>query len=489
MDILKNSAAISLLVLMISAFYMISIKDYKRVLKVSLISISVALVLSIINIYYVLTFGEFEFLMGHFAQPFGIVMRVGPIEAIIGGLFVFITLMVVWYSYFTVEKELKANRIKIYYILINMLLMSLVGIVYTGDIFNGFVLLEISTIASCGIIVVKDKKENLKATMKYLILSTLGSGLFLMGIAYLYSITGQLDFVNIGTELSRVHMDYPKLITISITIITIGLGIKSAMFPLHIWLPDAHTSAPSTSSALLSAIVIKAPVILLYKVIYQVYGVELLADVKILSVLVIFGSVGMLMGSLFARSQKNIKRMIAYSSVAQMGYIFLGLGLGNNLGTAVALYHIIGHSFTKSALFLAVGSIIEQTGEKKIEKLRGIGKEMPITLAIFTIGALSMVGIPVLPGFISKWNLALASIEAGSFILLGVILLSSLLNATYYFPIVINGYFGESNLEGKILNSKAKPVVELIPVIILTGGLVIVGLMSGPIINIFSNAL
>lgn len=486
---IKNSAILMVLLLMISSFVIPIFKSNKFVFATSLSSMTIAFCLSVLNLIYVINHGAYEYLIGHFEAPFGIVFRIGIIESLLGILFTIIPIMVIWYSYYSIGKDVKEHRVKFYYTLINLLVASLLGIIFTGDIFNSFVFLEVSTLASCGIIVVKDKKENIKATMKYLILSSLGSGLFLMGIAYLYSITGYLDMKAISESLHLIAADYPKMILISISIITIGLAIKSAMFPLHVWLPDAHSSAPSTSSSLLSALVIKAPVILMFKVLYQVYGVETLNDTNILKVLLIAGCAGMILGSLFAKYQKNIKRMVAYSSVAQMGYIFFGIGLGNELGFTIAFYHIFTHAFTKSALFLAVGSMIEQTGEKQIDKLRGIGKEMPITLAIFTLGALSMVGIPILPGFISKWNLALATIETGSFALLAVILISSLLNAVYYFPIIINGYFGETNLEGKIFKSKSKPVIELIPLIILAVGLVLVGLASGPLIKLISSGL
>jgi len=489
MDILKNSALSIVLVLMISSFVMPLMKTGRKAYWISFSTMAIAFVLSILNYIYIGAEGPYTYKIGHFNAPFGITFRIGTIEGILGILFTFVALMVLWYSYYSIEKEIKPHRMKLYYTLINLLIASLLGIVFTGDIFNGFVFIEVSTLAACGIIIVKDKKENIKATMKYLILSSLGSGLFLMGIAYLYSMTGHLDIESIGKIIQGSYEEYPKMILISLSIITIGLGIKSAMFPLHVWLPDAHSTAPSTSSALLSALVIKASVVMMFKVLYQIYGIEILQSTYILKMLLLFGGTGMIMGSLFARFQKDIKRMVAYSSVAQMGYIFFGMGLGNTLGFTIAFYHIIAHALTKSALFLAVGSMIEQTGEKKIEKLRGIGKEMPVTLAIFTLGALSMVGIPVLPGFISKWNLALATIDAGSVMLLGVILLSSLLNAAYYFPIIINGYFGEKNLEGKVFRSKSKPVKELIPVIVLAVALILAGFVSGPILQQISLGL
>jgi len=465
------------------------IKKKEIVKGLSLVTMGISTVLSIITLIYVLKEGSFIFRVGHWDAPWGIEFQITAIKGMMAVLFTVIATLVIWYSVYVIEKDIKSNRISFYYLLINILIGSLLGIVFTNDLFNAFVFMEVSTLASCGIIVIKDKKENIKATLKYLILSSLGSGLVLMGIAFIYSITGNLNMTFIHNELIKVYMDYDKIILISLGLFTVGLGVKSAMFPLHTWLPDAHSNAPTSSSALLSSLVIKAFVLLLIKVLYRAFGLEIIQDFPILDLILILGSLGMIMGSILAIIQKDIKRVIAYSTVAQMGYIFYGIGLGNIAGFSIAIFHIIGHAVTKATLFLSVGSMIEQTGMKKVEELRGVGKEMPVTLAIFTVGALSMVGIPILPGFISKWNMALASIEGGKLLFLGVILLSSLLNAIYYFPVVINGYFGEENLKGKIYKSKNKPLKELLPVLILTFGIVMVGIISSKIISSISLAL
>jgi multicomponent Na+:H+ antiporter subunit D len=185
-------------------------------------------------------------------------------------------------------------------------------------------------------------------------------------------------------------------------------------------------------------------------------------------------------------NQKEVKRVIAYSSVAQMGYIFYGIGLGSKLGVVMSIFHMIGHSLTKSALFLIGGSMIKKTGSKYVKDLKGIGREMPITLGLFTLCALSMVGIPILPGFISKWKLALATIESGKIYLIGIILLSSLLNVAYYFPIVINGYFGHENLEGKTYMSKELRKPKIIPMGILVICVILTGVFSIQIIDFIS---
>ncbi len=480
---------VSVMLLMISAFVIPMLRKKRSVFFLSIAVMSTAMILQLINVVFVAQNGGYLFDIGHFPAPFGIVLRIGEVESLIGLLFCFINLMILWYSYYSLEKEIKSNRIGFFLTLNHLLLASLLGIVFTYDIFNGFVFLEVSTLAACGIIVVKDKKDNIKAAMKYLILSSLGSGLVLMGIAFVYSISGHLSMAFIHEALIQNADGKHNLILISLILFTVGLGIKGAMFPLHIWLPDAHSSAPSPSSAILSALVIKAPIIFLIKVYYLVYGTAILSQTVVLHLVLFFGVAGMIFGSLFARSQKGLKRMIAYSSVAQMGYIFLGIGLGNKLGLIMAVYHIVAHALTKSCLFLAAGSFIEQTGYKTIDEFRGIGKEMPVTLGIFTLSALSMIGIPILPGFISKWNLAMASIAADKILLLLFLIVSSLLNASYYFPIIINGYFGEDNLDGKTFKSKSKPIKTLLPLIVLSVMMVLAGFFSGSLIDFIGRGI
>ncbi|WP_051531222.1 complex I subunit 5 family protein [Clostridiisalibacter paucivorans] len=488
-EFFKNFPLIIILMLFITSFTMPIIKNKKIVKGLSIVSMIISMILSVLTYVYVRTNGSFFYRVGHWDAPWGIEFQIGIIEGIMSILFTGVATLILWYSIYSAEKDIKDNRIPLYYLLINILIGSLLGIAYTNDLFNGFVFVEVSTLASCGIIVVKDKKENIKATLKYLVLGSLGSGLVLMGIAFIYSITGNLNMTFVHKEIINVYESYQKTILITMGLFTIGLGVKSAMFPLHVWLPDAHSSAPSTSSALLSALVLKAFVLFLIKILYRMFGFEIVSVFPILKLILILGSLGMIVGSVLAILQKDIKRVIAYSSVAQMGYIFYGIGLGNELGLGIAYFHIIGHAVTKSSLFLSVGSMIEQTGKKKLDDLKGIGKEMPVTLAIFTLGALSMVGIPVLPGFISKWYLSLASIESGKIVYLGVVLLSSLLNAIYYFPVVINGYFGEENLKGKIYKGKNKPIKELLPVLLLTASMIIVGIMSKEIIGIIMTGI
>lgn len=489
MELIKSFPLVLILMLFITSFVMPLVKRGSIVKAISMAAFSAGLVLSIVNLVYIINNGGYFYRIGHFDSPIGIEFYIGTIEGLMSVVFNFVALMVVWYSLYSIDREIKQERIPLYYLLVHILIGSLLGVVFTNDIFNSFVFIEVSTLASCGIIVVKDKKENIMATIKYLIMSCLGSGLVLMGIAYLYSMTGHLNISYIHRELVLVYTNYPNAILITLGLFVVGLGVKSAMFPLHNWLPDAHSSAPSSSSAILSSLVLKAFVILLIKVLYRVFGFEIIAQFPVLRIVMIMGSLGMIIGSLFAIFQREIKRVIAYSTVAQMGYIFMGIGMGTEIGVTIAVFHIIGHAVTKAALFLTVGSMIEATGHKKLEELRGVGREMPITLGLFSMGALSMVGIPMLPGFVSKWNYSLASIDKGQIVLIFVILASSLLNAVYYFPIVINGFFGDENLKGKVYGAKRKPVRELLPIMSLTLAMFYLGTASRGIIELIKKGI
>jgi multicomponent Na+:H+ antiporter subunit D len=484
-----NFPLLIILILFLSSFMMPILKRVKAVKWLALSSILLCLVLSALTLIHVQQAGTFLYKVGHFEAPWGNELKIGYLEAMMSIMFTSIAALITWASFYSADHEIKEKNIKLYYTLCGMLLASLLGILYSNDIFNCFVFIELSSIAACGIVVVKDKKENIKAGVKYLILSSLGSGLVLMGIAFLYSITGNLNIDFIHQELVKVKDLYHNTLIISLGLFTVGLGVKSAMFPVHIWLPDAHTYAPSSSSALLSSLVLKAYILLYIKIIYRMFGIEIVKSLPILEIVLVMGAAGMIFGSVLALLQKDLKRMIAYSSVAQIGYIFFGIGLGNILGLIAAIFHIISHALTKSALFLIAGNIIERIHSKEISKLKGIGIEMPITLGVFAVCALSMVGIPLFAGFNSKWNFALAIIDSNKILFIAVLVASSLLNALYYLPIIINAYFGEENIKEKVYMSKEKSMGALLPILILAVAIVYLGISSNGIIGLIAKGV
>ena len=482
---IKFIPLINILILILFSFIILITKKEKNVKLMSFASNIITFLLSILLLTRVLLEDFIVLNLGKNNSLLGIQFYIGSSEAVISLTFTFVMLMILWFSNSSVKKEVSEIRISFFYILINILLASLLGVIYSNDLFNSYVFIEVSTLSACGLIILKDKKENIKATVKYLIMSTIGSGLVLMAIAYIYSITGHLNITNINEVIVSSYQSHQNAVLIILGLFTVGLGIKSAVFPLHSWLPDAHSSAPTPASAALSALVIKVYVFMLIKILFRMFTYEIVNSFIIMDIILLLGSMGMIFGSIMAIFQKELKRMIAYSSVAQMGYIVFGIGLGTISGTAIATYHIIGHAVTKSSLFLISGLMIEKTSSKKIEDLKGIGREMPITLGLFTLGAFSMVGIPILPGFISKWYLSLACIEVGRVPLILIILASSLLNFLYYFPIIINGFFGNENLDGKIYKSKKIELSRLIPIFFLVLSIILVGAFSSKLINLF----
>lgn len=480
----NNLPLINILFLMITSFIVPLLKGYKKPALLVLSSSIFLMISTLITLLFVLSNGAYSLNIGYPETFLGIQFFISNSEAILAFVFSIVIFATVWYSYYSIQNEIKINRIGMFYLLINILGASLLGVIYSNDLFNSYVFIEVSTLSACGLIIVKDSKETIKSAIKYLIMSTVGSGLVLMAIAYLYSITGHLNITLIHNVLITNYQNYPNSIMIILSLFTVGLGIKSALFPMHGWLPDAHSSAPTASSALLSSLVIKVYIFLLLKIIFRMFGIEIVKDFIILDIILLLGSCGMIFGSIMAIMQKELKRMVAYSSIAQMGYIAFGIGLGSVAGATIAIYHIVGHALTKSSLFLLSGLMIEKNKSKYIEDLKGIGHEMPFTLILFSIASFSMVGIPFFPGFISKWYLSLACIEINRVSLVIIILVSSLLNLLYYFPIIINGFFGKENLEGKIYKSKKVEKMRIIPIAVLVILMTIVGVMSHDILKV-----
>lgn len=445
--------------------------------------------MSIVSYIDVLNTGVFRFVFGNYQASIGIEFLIDPLIALLVMFVTGLAFLIVVYSFSDIQHELKPHQYSSYYVLIMLLMFSMLGMLYTNDIFNTYVFMEILSIVSTAIISIKHKRANFLASFRYLMLSSIGSLTILMGLAFLYMVTGQLNMDSMSVVISNVWTLYPTNLVLAIGFILIGLAIKSAMFPLHIWLPDAHSSAPSPSSAFLSSIVVKIYIVVLIKIIYRVFGVEIIASLRIDDFILVMASLGMIFGSIFAIGQKDIKRLLAYSSVAQIGYIFLGIGLLTPIGLAAGIFHIFSHALMKSALFLSAGSIIYSTGKRKLVDLDGIGFKMPITLITFSIAALGMIGIPGISGFMSKIYLGLALISDKHPIFLSLILLSSFLNAIYYMPILISSFLKEDILVKNSLQKDPVPLTMLIPMIVITLAVLLIGLYPQLIMDVIEMAL
>ncbi|MCA1755649.1 MAG: hypothetical protein LC641_13335 [Spirochaeta sp.] len=438
-----------------------------------------ALVLTGYLAWAVLIYGELGYSLGGWLAPWGIEFMVTPLSVFMLITIFSVSTLILFFSLADLHHDIETRLLGSYYTLYLLLVGALAGLCVTNDLFNMFVLMEVAAIGACGIIAVKGGPDCTEASLKYLILSCLGTGGILLATALLYKLTGHLNIDYIAAGMDTALAEYPINSMVALALFSVGFIVKAALFPLHVWLPDAHSSAPSPSSALLSGLVIKVYAVLYLRILVDVYPREVFLVLPVSELILILASISIIVGSLYAMAQTDIKRMLAYSSIAQIGYVFLGIGLMQATGITGGLLHIFNHAMMKSMLFLSAGAIIYCTGIRTIKDMKGIGLQMPLAMSAFTVGAMAMVGIPATNGFISKLYLALGAFEAGRPVYLGVILLSSLLNGIYYFPIVIGAFFGQRDTESwpeAPCNCKRLPLTMAVPLLILAVGCVFFGI-------------
>ena len=393
--------------------------------------------------------GYYTYMMGHFPAPWGNEIRAGVLEALMALVFcvvMLLSLMGGLHKFQEVEPEVEASKENLYYILVDLLLGSLLALVYTNDIFTAYVFVEINTLAACGLIAIRQIGRTFEAAVRYMIMSLLGSGLLLMGICMLYDMTGHLLMSNMKESIAMIMEEgtYAVPMIITIGLIVVGLAIKSALFPFHAWLPDAYGYSTVSSAAMLSSLVSKGYIFLLVKIFYRVIGLEYIADSQVLNIIFCFAICGMIFGSMNAIWEKDIRRMIAFSSVAQIGYIYMGLGLGTEAGIVASVFHMLMHSTTKSLLFISAIGLTDASGFKRdFFEVTGAGYRNKIAGAGFLVGSLSMVGIPIFAGFVSKLLFAQAAVGEDSwrmFPAIIVLAISTILNAVYFMKTVLRIY-------------------------------------------------
>lgn len=443
------------------------------------------LVLAAISAWKVMSTGPYSYFPSGHGAPLGLELAVDGITVFMQLTISLLAVVILVYSQASLQNEFGRRLKTWYYSIFFLLLAALNGLAMAFDVFNIYVFTEIATLAACALVAIKPRRLCVEAALKYLILSTLGSGMILLGIGLFYMVTGHLNLGAIAQALPGAFELYPWNILVALSLFIIGFGIKSALFPLHVWLPDAHSSAPTPSSAILSGLVLKAFALVIARIIFQVFGVEFFSHVPIPEVILLLATLGIFAGSLSAIGQRDIKRMLAYSSVAQVSYIFLGFALVTQNGVMGGLLHVFNHAVMKTMLFLAAGALIYKTGIRKIEDLSGIGYRMPLTMAVFSVGALSMVGIPGFSGFISKYYLAFGALDAAKPFYVVVILLSSLLNAIYYLPIVVRAFFGQGERK---FSWDGLPWTIFLPMVFLAGINVFFGLLPGGLVYFIQQA-
>ena len=468
---------------LIGAFIMAAFARWKKEWcpYLAIISIGFSFILSCLLVWRVAGGEIIYYYASGWSPPWGIEMMIDELGAMMLLLLTGSFLLIVIYSIKSIPKEIPPSVSGWYYSCCLLTLSAMMGMVATNDFFNLFVMVEVTGIGACGLVAAKGEKLSTEAALRYLLLSSIGAAFLLFAIGFVYQITGNLNMTYVAAELARIKEQYPVIIWAAISFITVGLGVKAALFPLHIWLPDAHSSAPSPSSAILSGLVVKVYIVSIMRLYFLVFGLDIFTGTYMRYLILIMASLAILMGSFFAFVQLNLKRRLAYSTVAQIGYIFLGFGLGTAWGIAAAMLHIIIHAFMKVCLFLSAGAIYYQTGKKKVTEFTGLGYLMPVTMVAFTIASLSMIGIPLFGGFISKYGLALGSLEAGNPYFIALIVLSGLLNAAYYLPIIWQAFF-VSGAKSK-LQMDAVPFSMLLPIMLTAAGIIYMGIFPGEVLN------
>jgi multicomponent Na+:H+ antiporter subunit D len=336
------------------------------------------------------------------------------------------------FAYRSVAREIAEDRQAWFYCMYLLCLAGLLGITVTGDAFNAFVFLEISSLATYVLIALGRDRRALLAAFQYLIMGTIGATFYVIGVGLLYLLTGTLNMVDIAARLGAAWPDHSRAVIAALAFVTVGVSLKLALFPLHTWLPNAYAYAPSWITAFLAATATKVAIYLLLRFFFSIFGVAIdLRALPTTEIIVALSIAAMLVASFIAVFETNLKRMLAYSSVAQIGYITLGVGLVNQAGLTGGLAHIANHAIMKAALFLAIGAVFYRLGTVELADLAGAGRRMPLTMAAFTIAGFGLVGTPGTAGFISKWYLAVGALDKGWWALVIVIVASSLLALVY----------------------------------------------------------
>lgn len=422
--------------------------------------------------------------------PWGIQIRIDTVGLMMACLITGVGALLIVYSWRYVTHDIKPERVPYYYTLLLLLITSMLGFSITGDLFNFFVFMEIFSITSYALVAIAEERRAIRAALKYLLMGATSSLLVLFAIAFLYSVTGSLNMVDISRQLAKLSPGFVPVAAVALILFMVGFSVKSALFPLHEWLPDAHSIAPSPISAILSALVIKMGVLGILRILFVVYGsafaLESTSWSRVAGVLSWTAAIAIVAGSLMAIIQRDLKVMIAYSSIAHVGYIVLGICMLSSRGMTGGLFNILAHAMGKACFFLVAGSFIYKHGIRRIQDLRGIGRTMPVTSGAFALASLSIVGLPPSAGFIAKWYILWGCITRGNYFFVVMVLLGSLLSAIYCFRVVYYMFF-----TGRA--ARAEPVDEVpatmyVPAALLSAGTVFMGVFASLVLPALSGA-
>lgn len=406
----------------------------------------ISLVVSIFLLQEVYQNGPLSYELGSWPAPWGIQYYIDVVGAFVLVIVSAIAAITLLASRCLVETDIAAHKHSLFYTAFLLCFTGLLGIVATGDAFNVFVFLEISSLSSYALIAMGDNRKALTASYEYLIMGTIGATFILIGIGLLYMQTGTLNMLDLRERIH--HIDGFRSVHAAFAFFTVGISLKLALFPLHHWLPNAYAHAPSVVSTFLAATATKVALYLMYRVFYTIFGFEFSFNVLNLGLILLpLSIIAIVISSFTAIFQPGVKRLLAYSSLAQIGYMTLGISLATKAGLIASVLHLFNHAFIKGGLFMCMACMLTRMKSTRFADLAGAGRSMPWTSAAFVVGGLALIGVPLTSGFISKWYLVLATLEKDWWWLAIIIVFTSLLAVVYVWRVVEQLYFREPREE------------------------------------------
>ncbi|MEX1302277.1 MAG: proton-conducting transporter membrane subunit [Desulfotignum sp.] len=378
--------------------------------------------------------------MGDWIPPIGIELVIDHLSALVLVMISGCALLTAVYSMHTARQD-NPDRVHHYYALFALLVAGLMGMTATGDAFNLYVLLEISALSSYGLLA-RGKGKAYYATFRYLMMGTIGASFYLLGVGYLYIMTGTLNMADLAKILSRPELEGSVNVRIGFTLIILGVWTKMALFPLHAWLPNAYSRAGTTTACLIAPLMTKVSVYVMLRIMFTVFSAGYVFQQIAWSQLVIYlASAAAVLGMITALAQRDLRKMLTYIIVAEIGYLTGGAWLANTAGYTGAVYHILADGLMTLCLFMAVGAIIYRTGESTAAAMQGIFQRMPVTAGVFLIAAASVVGIPPTCGFFSKWYLLQGAVAAGEWVFVAALIMAGLVAAILFFRLIERAFF------------------------------------------------
>ncbi|MDD6043131.1 MAG: monovalent cation/H+ antiporter subunit D family protein [Eubacteriaceae bacterium] len=449
--------------------------------------VTTAFALSIWQLSKVTETGTIRYNFGGWEIPYGIEFVVDTLN---GSIIVLVCFMGMLSMYFGMHFVKGLSRLKSggFYTVLALLITGLMGMSSTGDLFNLYVFLEITSLSGYTLIALGGDSGVISA-FRYLMIGTIGASFYLIGVAFIYAQTGSLNMSDVSELVSSGEATGSVLVA-SVCFI-VAFGIKMALFPLHGWQPAAYSNSHPATTALIAGVMGKIPAYAMVRFFYFVFIGQRASLETLMTIVGVMGAAGMIYGSIIAIRQKNIRKMLAYSSIAQMGYIAVGIAIGNYYGLLGSVMHIIGHSLTKGGLFFAMGGVMYKYGTSSLNSMGQLYRKMPKTVVTIVIGALSMVGIPPTTGFFSKWYLALGACQSGQYWYVAVLVVSSLLNAIYFFRLLEKIFMDkEMTNANRMWDHRGElPWLMMIPIILCGLGIILTGLFNTEIVGILGIAV